>query len=94
MCLSDSWITSPLYESSIEAPCPTPWNSDYPGLTRTSIETIHLSTFAEMCKIRHIQSKIMQTSVQLSERDIPAFITTMRSEIDEWVENTERSSYE
>lgn len=57
------YITTPLFEATVESECQLPWLADYQPVGATAYPD--LKTFAHVCRIRSIQSLLMH----LVERD-------------------------
>lgn len=88
LCISDSFITSPLYLKCSPYVCSMPWLSDYPG--HGSVDQVLLEkTFTHMLRVRKIQSHIMCTAPALTLDEVDPFIAKMEIEIDEWSEHSQ-----
>lgn len=85
MSLSDSYITTKLYEETAEAPCPLPWLADCPNSENLELLP-NLGAFAHVCQIRFIQSKILNKihSAHLEDPASDSWQKELLGEITEW----------
>lgn len=63
-----------------------PWLADCPEYDSRA-ELVDLTYFGYMCKLRHIQSKILEGALVVKPAEVPVFIATMEAEIDAWANN-------
>jgi hypothetical protein len=86
--LSDRFISSTLYVECPEAPAPMPWLDDLPP-SDIPHSSPTLGTFAHICKIRLIQSYILNTMQAVpfeGSEATPEWQESMKMQIDQWAD--------
>lgn len=86
VCISESYISSPLVEGQNLSLWTMPWLLDCSDYD-TNAELVDLTAFGHMCRLRQYQGRLMQDAELLKPGEVGAYIESRQVEIDEWINN-------